>query len=184
MTRPSLAGISSLALLVALAAALAACGSNSPRSADGGATQARLQQDAVRFAGCMRSHGVPNLPDPTSPREFKSSLSAISRSPAFRSAQAACRHLLPSHPGEPAQLQQTATRLADGLSFARCMRNHGVLRFPDPTPQGELSVQMVRSHGIDVRSPATLRAVRTCLPASHGALTTAKVRAALKQAGG
>ncbi len=64
------------------------------------------------------------------------------------------------------------------------MRSHGVSRFPDPTAQGDLTVEMVQAQGIDVHSPAVLRAVQACLPASHGALTPAKVRAALNNAGG
>jgi hypothetical protein len=79
--------------------------------------------------------------------------------------------------------QQKHTQLADELSFAKCMRNHGVSRFPDPTAQGELSVEMVQAQGINVHAPAVLRVVQTCLPASHGGLTAAKVREALNNAG-
>ena len=79
--------------------------------------------------------------------------------------------------------QQRRTRLADALSFARCMRSHGVTRFPDPTAQGELTVELVQAQGIDVHSPAFLRSVQACLPASHGALTPAKVRESLNNAG-
>ena len=68
------------------------------------------------------------------------------------------------------------------LAFARCMRSHGVTRFPDPTAQGGLTVAMVEAQGIDVRSPTVLRVVQACLPASHGALTMTKVREALNNA--
>jgi hypothetical protein len=64
------------------------------------------------------------------------------------------------------------------------MRSHGVTRFPDPTAQGDLSVEMVQAQGIDVHAPAILHVVQTCLPASHGWLTPAKVREALNDAGG
>ena len=64
------------------------------------------------------------------------------------------------------------------------MRSHGLTDFPDPTAQGDLSVEMVQAQGIDVHSPSTLKVVQVCLPASHGALTPAKVRAALNEAGG
>jgi hypothetical protein len=63
------------------------------------------------------------------------------------------------------------------------MRSRGVSRFPDPTAQGGLTVEMVQAQGIDVHSPAVLRVVQACLPASHGALTPAKVREALNSAG-
>src|SRR5205814_9465372 len=105
--------------------------------------------------------------------------------PHFRTALAACNHLLPSR-GSSSQgsAQQQRTRLADELSFARCMRSRGIARFPDPTAQGELSTEMVQRQGIDVHSPAVLQVVTACLPASHGALTPAKVRAALQHAAG
>ena len=98
----------------------------------------------------------------------------------------ACNHLLPTNGGGGPQetAQQQRTQLADGLSFARCMRSHDVSRFPDPTAQGQLTVEMVRAQGIDVHSPAVLRAVQACLPASHGLLTPAKVAEALHNAGG
>jgi hypothetical protein len=38
---------------------------------------------------------------------------------------------------------------------------------------------MVSAQGINVNSPQILRVVQACLPASHGALTPAKVRQAL-----
>ena len=94
------------------------------------------------------------------------------------------RNLLPANGDTPETIQQQRTRVADGLSFARCMRGHGLARFPDPTPQGQLTIEMVRAQGIDVRSPRILRIVTKCLPASHGALTPAKVRQALNEAGG
>jgi hypothetical protein len=59
-----------------------------------------------------------------------------------------------------------------------------VTSFPDPTAQGDLSIEMVQAQGIDVHSPAVLRVVQACLPASHGALTPEKVKAALNSAGG
>jgi hypothetical protein len=59
-----------------------------------------------------------------------------------------------------------------------------VTRFPEPPAQGDVSVAMVQAQGIDVRSPAVLRVVRACLPASHGWLTPAKVEEALHNAGG
>ena len=53
--------------LLALAAFAAACGgSNSPGVAGSGSTvsSSRMAQ-AVAYARCMRSHGVPDFPDPT-----------------------------------------------------------------------------------------------------------------------
>lgn len=142
---------------------------------------------AVPFSRCMRSHGVPNFPDPSAidPPAFKATAVHLAAgNPRFAAATRACNHLLPNGGVSPQETaQQRRTRLADGLSFARCMRSHGVTRFPDPTAQGDLSVEMVQAQGIDVHSPVVLRVVQACLPASHGALTPAKVREALDNAG-
>ena len=78
---------------------------------------------------------------------------------------------------------QQRTQVADELSFAECMRSHGQTSFPDPTAHG-LTLEMIEAQGIDLHSPAVLRVVQACLPASHGALTPAKVREALSDAGG
>jgi hypothetical protein len=109
---------------------------------------------------------------------------AAATSPKFHAAMAACNHLLPNRGGSEPQesAQQQRKQLADALSFAKCMRSHGVSRFPDPTAQGQLTVEMVQAAGIDVHSPTVLRVVQACLPASHGALTPAKVREALANA--
>jgi len=138
----------------------------------------------LAFSRCMRANGVPSFPDP---QHFaggnpKLTVHNLGSSPAVAAAMNACSHLLPSGPNQQTQAQ-LRTQLADELSFAKCMRSHGVARFPDPTAQGELSVEMVQAQGIDVHSPAVLRVVQTCLPASHGALTPAKVREAIANAG-
>jgi hypothetical protein len=142
----------------------------------------------VPFSRCMRSHGVPTFPDPSTihPQALKATVQQLAAgNPRFPAAQRACNHLLPNGgSGSQEAGQQSRTRLADMLSFARCMRSHGVSRFPDPSAQSGLTVEMVQAQGIDVRSPAVLRVVGACLPATHGALTPAKVREALNNAGG
>jgi len=142
----------------------------------------------VAFSQCMRSNGLPNFPDPqrVGGRSLKLTVQRLAVSnPRFQAAQRTCNHLLPNGGSGPQETpQQMRTRLADELSFAGCMRSHGVTRFPDPSAQGELTVEMVQAQGIDVHSAAVLRAVQACLPASHGALTPAKIRAALNNAGG
>jgi hypothetical protein len=141
---------------------------------------------AVAFSRCMRSHGVPTFPDPstTEPHALKATAQRLAASnPHFTSAARACNHLLPNAGSSQEAAQRQRTQLADELSFARCMRSRGVSRFPDPTAQGGLTIEMVQAQGIDVHSPAVLHVVQACLPASHGALTPAKVREALNNAG-
>jgi hypothetical protein len=185
--------LASLVAVAALALLAAGCGGGgSPRVASVASSTTvaatTAQNGGVAFTRCMRSNGVPNLPDPPTvgARTPKLTLQQLGVSDSqFETAKRACNHLLPNGGSGPQETaQQKRTRLADALSFARCMRSHGVTRFPDPTAQGDLSVEMVQAQGIDVHSPAVLRSVQACLPASHGALTPAKVRAALNNAGG
>jgi hypothetical protein len=150
-------------------------------------TTTTTQIGLVNFASCMRSHGVSNFPDPDSSGEIPKIhvVAAAQVNPhKFDAAQRACIHLAPNGSlGRQQTAQRKRTQLADELSFARCMRSHGVARFPDPTAHGELSVEMVQAQGIDVHAPTVLQVVQACLPASHGALTAAKVEEALKNAG-
>ena len=149
------------------------------------ASTSTTQNGVVAFSACMRSHGVTNFPDlpRVGGRSIKLAVQRIrsSNPQHFETAMSACKHLLPNG-GPQESTQQTRTQLADELSFARCMRSHGVSHFPDPTGQAGLTVAMVQAQGIDVRSPAFLRVVQACLPASHGGLTLKKVREALSRA--
>jgi hypothetical protein len=184
-----------LAALVAVAAILiAGCGGSSPGIANvggststssstasrsgGSPTSAQLlqeQRDATRFASCMRSHGIANFPDPTAaPVAFKRAFQ--SQTPAFRSANTACAHLLPAghqqQSGSPANTQQQIDAL---LAFARCLRSHGFPSFPDPNGSGELSHEMLARAGIDLHEPALVAAADTCTSVTHGVITRAIV---------
>lgn len=144
------------------------------------------QSGVVAYSRCMRAHGVSNFPDPDSSGGIpKSELIRLGVGKVrMRAAGTACEHLLPATGlAPPETAQQIRKRIADALSFANCMRSHGVAGFPDPTAQGQLTVEMVQAQGIDVHSPAILRVVQRCLPASHGALTAAKVREAINGTG-
>jgi hypothetical protein len=89
----------------------------------------------------MRSHGVPNFPDPSggggiSKPAIVSALQAVSSSQA-QAAQNACNHLLPAG-GLGGQASQTVTAQDqhDYLNAAACMRSHGITNFPDPVFSG------------------------------------------------
>jgi hypothetical protein len=163
---------------IAGAVVIAACGANAPaasRSA-GPPTQAQMQQDGVRFAACMRSHGVPGFPDPASPGELKASLRpGTAPSPAFQSAETACRNLLPAGRPPRPSTAQTRARVTAGLAFARCLRSHGLPSFPDPTSAGELTHEMLARAGIDAQQPAVLQAADACAGVTHGLITKADV---------
>ena len=190
MSRRSIPILSFVAAPAVFVLLVAGCGggSGSPgvASVASSTNTATSQPGLVGYARCMRSNGVPSFPDPGGKGEIPKAqvVAAAQRNRGkFDSASTACNHLLPST-GLATQdtVQQKRIQLADELSFARCMRSHGVSAFPDPTAQAGLSVEMVQAHGIDVHSPQVLRVIQKCLPASHGGLTAAKVRRAIAEA--
>jgi hypothetical protein len=100
-----------------------------------------LQSAQLAFAECMRSRGIPGYPDPGTQGAVPASKAAASgeldfNSPQFQSALRECRKLLPS--GAPASPAQQAAVTAKAVTFAHCMRAHGVPGFPTPglTPGG------------------------------------------------
>lgn len=60
--------------------------------------QQQLQAQVLRAARCIRSHGVPNLPDPTvdSHGDISVGGNVNTNSPQFKSAEQACLHLIPA----------------------------------------------------------------------------------------
>jgi hypothetical protein len=141
--------------IIAWVVAVAACsllaagcgGANSPAVATVSTTANAARPSAgasrhatglVAFASCMRSHGVPNFPDPDSTGGIPkpavvSAFQAVSKSQAD-GAQNACNHLLPAG-GLSGQAVQTITPQdrQDYLRAAACMRSRGFSDFPDPT---------------------------------------------------
>jgi hypothetical protein len=76
----------------------------------------------------MRSHGVPNYPD-IGIGEISKIPGINPRSPAFKAAERKCGGLAALSQPTP---KPTAAERAAALSYAVCMRAHGVAGFPDP----------------------------------------------------
>jgi hypothetical protein len=89
-----------LALVALIGLISAGCGSSAPSetgpagSADTGGTKKATDQDkAVKFAECIREHGVPDFPDANAKGEF---VFGINVSPAvWKKAVDACKDLQP-----------------------------------------------------------------------------------------
>jgi hypothetical protein len=82
----------------------------------------------------MRSHGVPNFPDPGSGGggfQITAGSGINPRSPAFQAAQRTCFKLLPG--GGPGRGGNSEARRLQLLRLAECMRRHGLTTFPDPS---------------------------------------------------
>ena len=93
----------------------------------------------LKFAECMRSHGMPDFPDPSANGTF--SLNVGPNSPQFQTAQKACRKYMPKG-AQPSPAEQ-AKMLAQALKFSQCMRAHGITDFPDPqSTNGGISIKI------------------------------------------
>jgi len=142
------------AAAVAMAVGVAACsgGSNPPTVAtarsqptattpEAGGSSASGQTpfaQAQAYSECMRSHGTANFPDPslTPGGGYGYRTSGIDpHSPGFQRALQACKDL-PS-PWNSRGQQLTAAQQQAWLSWAKCIRGHGVPEFPDPTFSGD-----------------------------------------------
>ncbi len=139
------------------------------------------RSNMLAFAGCMRSHGEPNFPDPGANGVIRGS--AIDpASPQFQTASKACRKYMPNggQPPSPAQQQQMQ---AQALRFSQCMRAHGVKNFPDPQFQsgGRVGIRIGGGlgSGLDPNSPIFQAAQKACqadLPGRLGRVTAASGR--------
>ena len=163
-------------VVAAVSLLMAGCGGGSSKNA-----AATTQTGVLAYSQCMHSHGVPNFPDPDSSGAIpKDKIIALGDSPQVHAAESACQHVMPaSGLGPENTAQQTRTRLADALAFARCVRARGFPSFPDPTTQGQLTPQMVTAAGIDLHQPELLRAALACVPVTHGLLTRAAIERAV-----
>lgn len=146
-------------LLTAALALVAACTAPGQQPSANGKEQQALAQ-ALAYSRCMRSHGVPNFPDPTSNGHGVSmGLKNVDpNSPEFKAAQEACHKLQPG-PGSMSA-QQRAQARADGLKMASCMHAHGFPTFPDPNSQGV--IEITPADGLNTNSPQYQSAVKRC----------------------
>ena len=148
---PAARAAAAIIAAAALALLAAACGgSPSSTGSRGSSTAGRpassriggRERPAVAFTRCMRSHGVPDFPDP----------SRAEGSSNANPARSNCRSAAPSslRPRTPASALLPVTGLDDQfprprcrsccasmLPFARCMRSRGVPNFPDPAAYSE-----------------------------------------------
>ena len=165
---------SALALLAAACGGspgshVAQLGSTTTKSSTFSSGAAAQQNGMLAFSRCMRSHGVPNFPDPNSsgvlPKIQVDQLAASS--PQFPAAHRACEHLLPNG-GQPTQAQvQQAWN--DMRNFAHCMRSHGVPNWPDPaaTSQQDQRPFFHVPDSIDPNAPQITTKIRVCQHVLH-----------------
>jgi hypothetical protein len=163
------------AAAVALGVTLAACSGGSKSPTDpvvgsqpaataapaGGSESSRATPLAqgLAYSQCIRSHGVPNFPDPvqTPSGGYGYRTAGIDpNSAAFHGALQACKGL-PS-PWNSTGQQLSAAQQQAWLNWAQCIRAHGVPDFPDPTFSGS----EVHDSGAGSSSPQLQPAMDAC----------------------
>jgi hypothetical protein len=177
LERTALRGLA-LVAVVGLSLLAAACGGGSSgakvaqvgttsSTKGSGSSSASGSGNPTKYSACMRSHGVPNFPDPDSSGRIKvtSGVAANGQrtgvdvnSPQFDRARKACAKLMPNG-GRPSAAQQQQEQ-QQMLKFAQCMRSHGVPKFPDPKAGGAL--MLGSKTGVDPNTPQFKTAQQTC----------------------
>jgi hypothetical protein len=150
------------ALAVVAAAALLTAACSAPSSGGGGTastTESAAYRANIAFAQCMRTHGVPNFPDPGPSTNFQVSGAPVGGAATTTPGKAynTCSHLLPN--GSSSNNGQVTTQeLSEAVTLAQCLRTHGEPSFPDPTVvNGSLNFAFT-----GVNSPQFQAAVNAC----------------------
>lgn len=158
-----------VAAILAVGTLAAACGTGpaSPGVAKAPSTTSATSRSSsqsssykgdLAYATCIRSHGVPNFPDPKPGGGFN--ITNNPNDPQLQGAQQACQNLLPGGgQQETSGGNFTPQQQAQLLKYAQCMRAHKILNFPDPTSKGLGSL-----NGIDMNSPQFQSASQACQP--------------------
>jgi hypothetical protein len=127
-----------LVALALVALISAGCGSDAP--SETGSASSSERDKAVKFAACMREHGVSDFPDPNASGELTidgivNGSSLDPSTSAWKEAIGACKDLQPSgFTGHKRRAEQQDA----ALEFAQCIRENGVKDFPDPAPDAPL----------------------------------------------
>jgi hypothetical protein len=151
---------------LAIAAVIGAGCSNEPAE-DGNAGNANARQEqAVKFAECMRDNGVSEFPDPD-PSEGLTVDGVVNGSsidpngPAWEAAIAACEDLQP--PGFTGDEDVTAEEQKQRLEFAQCIRDNGVEDFPDPAEDAPMvNTNLIPSAATEEGMTVLNAAMQTC----------------------
>jgi hypothetical protein len=112
--------------------------------------------DPVRFAKCMREHGITWFTDPGT--GAKPSPPSNVDDDKVDAARRACQQYAPGGPAAPPSLDPAVQERL--LRHSKCMRENGVPNFPDmPTDGSGISLSQL---GIDPKSPAYQAAQKKC----------------------
>ncbi|RKQ91441.1 hypothetical protein C8N24_1263 [Solirubrobacter pauli] len=164
-----------LAALAATASFVVACGGDekpTSQSPAGGAD--KNQQALLDYARCMRENGI-DMPDP----KFEGGRVTMragggpgsgTTPEQMRKAQQACAKYQEAIKPPELDDEERAEMKQAALANARCMREHGVPDFPDPTFDSSGGAQIRITKELDPENPSFQKAMKACAKTMPGAL--------------
>lgn len=159
--RPRLLACSGIAAGLLAGTLLVGCGGGG--AAQGGSALSAQLRRALAYSHCMRSHGVPDFPDPNGQGEFRIQPTGAGSdldpsAPAYQAALAKCGPI-PSTV-TAAQENQAFEKV---LKAAVCMRANGVPNYPEPTlTKGADGGIDLNYNGINPDAPVVQAAAKKC----------------------
>ncbi len=110
----------------------------------------------LAYSKCMRDNGVTNFPDPDANGGLKIEGDKVGLgTPAYEKAAEKCKQYNAAPPPEAAPDREAA------LAYAKCMRETGVPKFPDPNAEGGTDIDR-GALGVDITGPVFKKADEKC----------------------
>jgi hypothetical protein len=114
-------------------------GGSGTGSTGGGGSGSSSESGTLAYAKCMRTEGIADFPDPNASGKLEINGNKLDTNSAqFKAAHEKCKSMLPQGgqpPGPP-----PAEVGAAQLNYAKCMRENGVTKFPDPNAEGGIDI--------------------------------------------
>jgi hypothetical protein len=108
------------------------------KATSGSATPVSDKEAGLKFAQCMRENGLPDFPDPKfdDNGELELNLPVGTDPKSVAVLQEKCKKYLPNG-GAPEKMNPEDLKKIQ--AYAKCMRDNGMPKFPDPDSAGDLS---------------------------------------------
>jgi hypothetical protein len=171
--RPRRAGSLTAVALLVLALGLAGCGgsedepgvASAESSAAGGRGPGDDEEQAQKWAACMRGQGVVMKETSEGTAEVDKEKTSIEK---IVSATEKCRSLQPAASAPPRLSPEDIDKRGE---YAACLRENGLPAYPDPDPrtgESRLSEDLARRIKTDAEAQRALEACRNLLPRTGG----------------
>jgi hypothetical protein len=156
---------------------LAACGGSRWGAQHPSSSASSPANEAFKFAQCTREHGAHvEASTPGGPVAVKLRIVGNVTAQKLGAAQNACRKYAPYAAAKRSlRPAEKVAREEALLNFAKCIREHGVQNFPNPSTGGQLTHEMLANAGISPHQPAVLQAADARTAVTHGVITKTTV---------